>query len=119
MDDRDKLLVEIKELAAKYEAAAWDLRKYGVCQRCEEIQPIRWRVYSDLINLRVCTSCAADAPAGKGDGHLTVERLPEPIHIAAPIVGAIHESPLQAVQEEKEIEILIYETGLLGQVGNC
>ncbi len=41
------------------------------CQRCLQGKEARYRVYSDVIDLKVCSSCAADAQ----NLRLTIELL--------------------------------------------
>lgn len=31
------------------------------CQRCFKVQDIQYRVYTEVIDLKVCSSCAAEA----------------------------------------------------------
>ena len=42
------------------------------CQRCIEGKEVRYRVYSDVIDMKVCPSCAAEARSLR----LTIELLP-------------------------------------------
>jgi hypothetical protein len=42
------------------------------CQRCIEGKEVRYRVYSDVIDMQVCPSCAAEAQSLR----LTIELLP-------------------------------------------
>ena len=45
---------------------------FPICQRCRMPRPITHRVTSDIINIRVCAVCAAEADRLKSMPHIAI-----------------------------------------------